>query len=326
VARIALDAMGGDLAPRETVLGAIDATARGVEVVLVGDEPALTRVIEEAEASLPIVHAPETIGMGEDATAAIRTKKGASVTVAARLVAEGEAAGMVSAGSTGAALAASAIVIGRVPGVSRPAIATIFPLGTRTVVLDAGANTEVRPEHLAQFAVMGSVVAKIYLGIEQPTVGLLNIGEEEGKGRDLEKEAHALLKASVGNFVGNVEGRDIGRGVADVFVTDGFTGNVLLKTAEGVARVVGRSVLEALAAEDAPEVQEAAAVILPRMAALRERFDPEAYGGAHLVGVKGTVVIAHGSSTRVAIANALVMAAEGADHGLVAQIEAGLRG
>ena len=326
MARIALDAMGGDHAPRETVLGALDAVGRGVHVVLVGDEDAIRPLLAETGATLPVVHAPETIGMADDPAAAIREKKGASVTVCARLVAEGEADGMVSAGSTGAAMAAAAIVIGRIPGVSRPAIATIFPLGTPTVVLDAGANVEVKPEHLVQFAVMGSVVAEIYLDRELPTVGLLNIGEEAGKGRDLERAAYPLMKERVPRFVGNVEGRDLGRGVADVFVTDGFTGNVLLKTAEGVARVVGRFVLEGLAAETDPAVQEAASLLLPKMMGLRERFDPEAYGGAHLVGVKGTVVIAHGSSTRRAIANALVMAGEGAERGLVARIEAGVRG
>jgi phosphate acyltransferase len=325
MARIALDAMGGDFAPQQTVLGALDAAGRGVDVVLVGDEPVLRRVLAEVGGSLPIVHAPETIEMSDDPASAIREKKGASVTVCARLVSEGEADGMVSAGSTGAAMAAAAILIGRVKGVSRPAIATIFPIGSPTVVLDAGANVEVKPEHLVQFAVMGSVIAEIYLGKEAPTVGLLNIGEEPGKGRELEKEAHALMRAKTPRFVGNVEGRDLGRGTADVFVTDGFTGNVLLKTAEGVARVVGRFVLEGLAAESDPAIQSAAAVILPKMMSLRERFDPEAYGGAHLVGVKGTVVIAHGSSSRRAIANAITMASEGAERGLVGRIEAGLR-
>ena len=327
MARIALDAMGGDFAPQQTVLGAIDAASRGVDVVLVGDEAALRSELEKGSMpDLPVVHAPETIEMGDDPAAAIREKKGASVRVAAMLVSNGEADGMVSAGSTGAAMAAAAIVIGRVPGASRPAIATIFPIGTPTVVLDAGANIDVKAEHLAQFAVMGSVVAEVYLGVEEPTVGLLNIGEEAGKGRDLEREAHALMSAATAGFVGNVEGRDLGRGRADVIVTDGFTGNVLLKTAEGTARAVGRVILETIAAEDDPEVQAAASVILPHIGALREKFDPEAYGGAHLVGVKGTVVIAHGSSSRVAIANALSMAAEGAERGLVARIEAGLSG
>ncbi len=326
MARIALDAMGGDFAPTETVLGALDAAGRGVDVVLVGDEPVLARCLADASGTLPIVHAPETIEMGDDPAAAIREKKGASVTVCARLVSEGSAAGMVSAGSTGAAMAAAAIMIGRVKGVSRPAIATIFPIGSPTVVLDAGANVEVKAEHLLQFAVMGSVMAEIYLGRTAPTIGLLNIGEEAGKGRELEKEAYALMKARTPHFVGNVEGRDLGRGTADVFVTDGFTGNVLLKTAEGVARVVGRYVLEGMAGSADPAVQEAAGVLLPTLMGLRERFDPEAYGGAHLVGVKGTVVIAHGSSTRRAIANALTMAGEGAERDLVGRIEAGLHG
>jgi glycerol-3-phosphate acyltransferase PlsX len=325
--RIALDAMGGDFAPQQTVLGAIDASARGVDVVLVGDEGLLRTELEKAGLDLPIVHAPDVIDMSDDPAAAIREKKGASVSVAARLVSEGKADGMVSAGSTGAAMAAAAIVIGRIPGVSRPAIATIFPLGTPTVVLDAGANIDVKASHLAQFAVMGSVVAEVYLGVVEPTVGLLNIGEEEGKGRDLEREAHQVLSAlATIRFVGNVEGRDLGRGKADVIVTDGFTGNVLLKTAEGSVRAVARVILEAISSDTDPEVQTAAQVILPRLMALRSRFDPEAYGGAHLVGVKGTVVIAHGSSSRVAIANALAMAAEGAERGLVARIEAGLSG
>ncbi|MDP2623283.1 MAG: phosphate acyltransferase PlsX [Actinomycetota bacterium] len=327
MARIALDAMGGDFAPQQTVLGAIDAVARGVDVVLVGDEEPIRAELEKAEGpDLPVVHAPEVIGMSEDPAAAIREKKGSSISVAARLVRDGEAAGMVSAGSTGAAMAAAAIVIGRVAGVSRPAIATIFPLGTPTVVLDAGANLDVKPEHLAQFAVMGSVIAQVYLGVDEPTVGLLNIGEEAGKGRDLEKATFTLMSKQAIRFVGNVEGRDLGRGKADVIVTDGFTGNVLLKTAEGTARAVGRVILEAIAADEDPDVQAASQVILPRLMSLRDRFDPEAYGGAHLVGVKGTVVIAHGSSSRVAIANALAMAAEGAERGLVTRIEAGLRG
>jgi len=327
VARIALDAMGGDFAPQQTVLGAIDALARGVDVVLVGDEGLLRVELERAGGpDLPVVHAPEVVGMAEDPAAAIREKKDSSIRVAARLVSEGEAAGMVSAGSTGAAMAAAAIVIGRISGVARPAIATIFPIGTPTVVLDAGANLDIKPEHLVQFAVMGSVIAQVYLGVDNPTVGLLNIGEEAGKGRELEKETFKLLSEQAIRFVGNVEGRELGRGKADVIVTDGFTGNVLLKTAEGTARAVGRVILENIAADPSPEVQAAAQVILPGLMRLRQQFDPEAYGGAHLVGVKGTVVIAHGSSSRVAIANALAMAAEGAERGLVTRIEAALGG
>lgn len=326
MARIALDAMGGDHAPQQAVLGALDAAERGVDVVLVGDEKALRAELEATGASLAIVHAPEVIDMAEDPAAAIRAKKGASVSVAADLVASGGAVGMVSAGSTGAALAAAAFGIGRIPGVSRPAIATIFPLGTPTVVLDVGANIEVNAGNLAQFAVMGSVVAQVYLGVADPQVGLLNIGEERSKGRDLEKEAFELIEALPLRFAGNVEGRDLGRGIADVVVADGFTGNVLLKTAEGTSLAVGRFIMEALAGAEDPVVQEAAKLVLPLLLQLRERFDPEAYGGAHLVGTRGTVVIAHGSSSRVAIANALVLASEGAEHDLVGRIEAGIRG
>ena len=324
MARIALDAMGGDHAPKQTVLGALDAAERGVDVVLVGDESMLGAELEAAGRSLPIIHAPEAIDMAEDPAAAIRAKKGASVRVASELVSSGETVGIVSAGSTGAALAAAAFMIGRIAGVDRPAIATIFPLRSPTVVLDVGANIEVKPEHLAQFAVMGSVVAQVYLNIENPRVGLLNIGEEEAKGRDLEKQAFKLIKELSLDFIGNVEGRDLGTETVDVVVTDGFTGNVLLKTAEGTAIAVGRFVLEALASAEDLDVQEASQVVLSHFLELREKFDPEAYGGAHLVGTKGTVVIAHGSSSRVAIANALDLASEGAERDLVGRIEVGL--
>lgn len=326
MARIALDAMGGDHAPHETVLGALDAAGRGVDVVLVGDQAVLEAHLADLGRRLPVVHAPEVIEMAEDPAAAIRAKRGSSVKVAADLVAAGEAVGMVSAGSTGAALAAAAFVIGRIDGVARPAIATIFPLGTPTVVLDVGANLDVRPEHLAQFAVMGSVVAEVYLGVDEPGVGLLNIGEEDVKGRDVEKEAFGLIRAAPVRFVGNVEGRDLGTGVADVVVSDGFTGNVLLKTAEGTARAVGRSVVDALDTVVDEAVRNAAAVVQPHLLDLWEKINPEAYGGAHLVGVRGTVVIAHGSSSRVAVANALQLASEGAERDLVGRIESGLRG
>ena len=326
MARIALDAMGGDRAPQQMVLGALDAIERGVDVVLVGDESTLEAELEAAGGILPIVHAPEVIDMAEDPATAIRVKKRASVTVASELVASGEAGGMVSAGSTGAALAAAVFMIGRIVGVARPAIATIFPLGSPTVVLDVGANIDVKPEHLAQFAVMGSVVAQVYLNIPNPRIGLLNVGEEETKGRVLEKDALKLISRLPLRFVGNVEGRDLGSDVTDVVVTGGFVGNVLLKTAEGTARVVGRFVLEALTSVEDPEIQAAARVVLPYLLELRKKFDPEAYGGAHLVGTKGTVVIAHGSSSRVAVANALALASEGVERDLVGRIEAGLGG
>jgi glycerol-3-phosphate acyltransferase PlsX len=321
MARIAIDAMGGDLAPREIVLGAIAALEHDAEVVLVGDPAPIRAVLSDVGVDAPVVPATELIAMGEDPAAAIREKKDASVSVAARLVAAGEADGMVSAGSTGAALAAAVFGIGRIPGVSRPGIATILPIERPTVVLDAGANLAVKPEHLAQFAVMGAVMASIYLGYEDPAVGLLNIGSEAGKGRDLEKEAFALLEAAPIRFVGNVEGNDLGTPVADVLVTDGFTGNVLLKTVEATARGVGRMALEALTGDGDPSTSAAVETVMPRIAELQARLDPEAYGGAHLLGARGTVVICHGSSTRVAVANAVTLAAEGAARGMVATIE-----
>ncbi len=320
MARVVVDAMGGDHAPGEIVRGAIDAAGEGVEVVLVGDRAQIAPLLDRFDSDLPVVHAGEVIEMHEDPARAVREKKDSSIMVAARLVKEEEAEAVISAGSTGATLAAAAFVIGRLTGVSRPAIASVFP--TREVVLDVGANLEVRPLNLAQFGVMGSAVAKVFLDIEEPGVGLLNIGEEAGKGRDLEKEAHDLLAQSDGiTFVGNVEGRDLGRGRADVFVTDGFTGNVLLKTGEGTSRAMFRFLLEAMQEE---KYQAALAELMPAFMGLRQMIDPETIGGAHLVGTKGVVVIAHGASSHRAIANAVVMAADGASHGLVDLIADGI--
>ncbi len=280
-------------------------------------------LLEAENADLPIVNATEVISMEDDPTSAIREKKDASVSVAARLVQTGDAAGMVSAGATGAALAAAAFIIGRLPGVSRPAIGSLFPAGDGIVVIDVGANVECTPAHLAQFAIMGSALATTYLGKDAPRVGLLNIGEEEGKGRDLEKEAFALLAAAPIQFVGNVEGHDLATNKADVFVTDGFTGNVLLKTSEGAARFLAHVTTEVLLGDADPDLAQALA---GRFAEMKERIDPESYGGAHLVGTHGTVVIAHGSSSRVAVANALRMAAEGAARDLPGRVAAGLGG
>ena len=227
---------------------------------------------------------------------------------------------MVSAGSTGASLASAAFIIGRLHGVSRPAIASIFPTGH--IILDAGANLDVRPEHLVQFAVMGTAVAAVHAGLEDARVGLLNIGEEDGKGRELEKRAFDLLEAAPGvNFIGNVEGRELANNTVDVFVTDGFTGNVLLKTGEGVGLALYQILLEALGAE---EYREPLQELMPVFRALRLRLDSESVGGAHLVGVRGVVVIAHGSSSRVAIGNAVAMAADGVKRGLVDRIAAGI--
>ena len=318
--RVVVDAMGGDSAPGEVVRGAVSAAEDGHEIVLAGDADRIAPLLQKLGTDLPIVQASQVIEMEDDPARAIREKKDASILVAARLVADGEADALVSAGSTGAALAAAAFVIGRLPGVSRPAIASVFPTGD--VILDAGANIDVRPEHLLQFAVMGTAIGQVYSGLENPRVGLINIGEEAGKGRDLDKQAHALLTDASGiNFVGNVEGRDLGTGTVDIFVTDGFTGNVLLKTVEGTVRAFYRMLLEALKAD---EYQEALGTLLPAFMNLRAYVDPENIGGAHLLGSKGVVVISHGSSSRVAIANAIEMAAEGAREGLTDRIAAGI--
>jgi glycerol-3-phosphate acyltransferase PlsX len=320
VPRIAVDAMGGDRAPHEIVQGAGLAAGRGIEVILVGHTERLKPIVRDLDADLPVVHASEVIEMADDPAAAIREKKDSSIAVAARLVRNGDADGMVSAGSTGGVMAAAAFIIGRLPGIARPAIASVFPTGH--IVIDAGANLECRPHHLVQFAVMGAAVATVYHSRMNPRVGLLNIGEEDGKGRDLEKDAFALLAAAPAvNFVGNVEGRDLANDTADVFVTDGFTGNVLLKTSEGVGRALYRMILTALSTE---EYQESLTTLAPVFFDLRHRLDPESVGGAHLVGTKGVVVISHGSSTRVAIDNAVGMAADGVEKGLIARISEGI--
>ena len=323
MARIALDAMGGDNAPAETVAGAIEASHRGVDVVLVGAKETLASELSAHDADLPIIDAPDTIAMGDDPAKALREKPSSSISVGARLVADGEVGGVVSAGSTGAMMAAAAIIVGRVKGVARPSIATIFPTPeSPTLVLDSGANPDVNESQLYQFAVMGSIASEALLGIANPRVGLLSIGEEKGKGRAIEKAAYELLEASDLNFVGNVEGRDVGTNRVDVIVTDGFTGNVFLKTTEGTARLVSAYVAEELAGLSESARSEA----LPALKRVADRLDYETYGGGHLLGVRGAVVISHGSSTRRSIANALVMARDGVESEIPARIAAQLAG
>ena len=322
MARVALDAMGGDFAPREIVLGAVAASADGYDAVLVGDDVQLRAVLSEVNADLPVVHASQSIGMADDPARAIRDQPDSSIVVAANLVKSGSADALVSAGSTGAVLAAAAIIIGRIPGVSRPSIASVFPTtGSHTILLDSGANPDCKPEHLVQFGVMGSLLAEIYLDCPEPRVGLLSIGEERGKGRDLERAAYEGLDVHPRvNFVGNVEGRDLASDVADVFVTDGFTGNVLLKTTEGVI-----TMMFGMLTQQFGELPEAAAADAMRvMGGLGRQLSAEVAGGAHLIGSKGVVVICHGSSSALAIRNAVEMAADGADRGLVAELTARL--
>ncbi len=318
---IALDAMGGDRAPAEVVAGAVEAAAEGIETILVGDEPRLKLELAGLGADLPVVHARDLVTMDDDPARALREKPDSSISVAARLVRDGVAGALVSAGSTGAAMAAAAIVIGRSPGVQRPTIASVFPTpDSPTLLLDSGANPEVKPEHLVQFALMGSVAAEVFFGMDKPRVGLLNIGEEPGKGRALEKESYVLLNAAPINFVGNIEGRDLALDRADVIVTDGFVGNIFLKTTEGVAQMVLALVMEALDGLDSTILSKVATSLQP----VQQRLDYEHTGGAHLLGVEGVVVIAHGSSSRIAIVNALRQARNGIARDLVSRVTARL--
>ena len=321
MARIAVDAMGTDRGPAEIVAGAVLAAEAGFDVTVVGDKAIVEPLLDGAPDTVGVVHAPDVIEMDEDPARALRDKPDSSVVTAAKLVREGEADGMVVAGSTGAALAASTIVIGRISGVLRPAIAAAIPAPNHSAtMIDAGANPDVRPEHLLQFGVMGALIAEIIHGVESPRVGLLNIGAERSKGRDIEREAYRLLEESGLNFVGNVEGGDIANNGADVFVTDGFTGNVALKTIEGTGLYsIGliRNALEDLSDEAEAGAREAVAAAL-------ERMNPDQYGGAHLIGTKGAVVIAHGSSSRVAIASAVRVGAQAVDGEIVSRLEAGL--
>ena len=323
MARIALDVMGTDRGPAEIVAGAIMAAGVGHEMVLVGHREVIEPELTAKGADLEVVHAPDVVGMGEDPAKAVRDKPRSSIMVASRLVASGDADALVSAGSTGATMTAASIVIGRLEGVQRPAIATPIPRasGFPTLILDAGANLEVKPAHLVRFAVMGALVAEIVYAIDRPRVGLLNIGEEPSKGREVERSAFRLLEEAPVNFVGNIEGGDIPGDVADVVVTDGFTGNVVLKTMEGTAGLVLALVSDAFGRHPSGSPGDMTSVIEE----VRMMIDPElCAGGAYLLGTRAGVVIGHGSSSRNAVFNAVRLAAEGVKGGLAERMERGL--
>ena len=314
--RVAVDAMGGDRGPEAVVEGALAARADGIEPVIFGAAGLDTR-------GLDLIVTTQVVGMDDKPADVLRTKEDSSLVRAVQAVADGEADAVVSPGNTGAMLAAGLVQIRRLQGVRRPAIAVPIPAKNGPCVLvDAGANADCRPEHLLQFATMGAVFAEEILGLAQPTVRLLSIGEEAEKGNQLTLETHALLAASDLNFQGNAEGRDILEGAADVLVTDGFTGNVALKTLEGTIR----SVLGGLRAEIEASTTTKLGGLLIRPAArrLRARLDPDTYGGAYLLGLKGLVVIAHGNSSPTAIANATRLAARGVEHDVVGRLAARL--
>jgi phosphate acyltransferase len=322
---IAVDAMGGDHAPGAIVAGALAAASEGTPILLVG--PADLK--ERADiGDLPLLEAGEVIEMHEDAGRAVRRKKDSTLVRAAEAVRDGQASAMISAGNTGATMASALLRMGRIKGVSRPAIATPIPVPGHqpTVLLDAGANAECQPEWLLQFAQMGAVFARDRYGIDQPRIGLLSIGEEASKGTPLVKETHALLSgsdaltAAGARFVGNVEGRDVMTPDVDVVVTDGFTGNVVLKTLEGGMRTLVSAIFEAFGTS--PETQAASEVLIPALLPLYGTLDPDNTGGAMLLGVDGLCLISHGSSSATAVVNAVRVAAELHDHGVVDALRA----
>ena len=301
---IAVDAMGGDRAPGEIVAGAHQAAEAGFPVVLIGPEGL------EGAGDLRLIVASEVIEMDDDPASSVRKKRDSTLVRAAEAVRDGKASAMISAGNTGATMASALLRMGRIKGVHRPAIATPVPVpgSTPTVLLDAGANAEVQADWLVQFAVMGSVYARKRYGIENPKVGLLSIGEEPGKGDTLRKEAYDLLAVAPGiNFIGNVEGRDIMTDTVDVVVTDGFTGNVVLKTLEGTLRGVIKALFEAITQ---PEYKEHADALMPALLPMYATFDPENTGGAILLGIDGVCIISHGSSTSRAMVNGIKVAQE----------------
>jgi glycerol-3-phosphate acyltransferase PlsX len=306
--RIAVDALGGDNAPHEIIAGALSA-AEGLprdELLLVGEPDSIEpEVGPDPPANISLRSSGQAVGMDEEPSAAIRAHPDASVAVAAGMVRDGEADAFFSAGNTGATVAAALLKMGRLEGCRRPAIATVLPFPSRVLLLDAGATVSCRAQDLLNFAILGGVFAKSYFGLDgEARVGLINVGEEPGKGNDLAKEAHRLMDESGIRFVGNVEGRDIPSGAADVLVTDGFTGNVVLKTAEGVAREILGMVHSAMTGDVVSKL--AAGILRPQLLGVRDTVDPEEYGGSFLLGVRGPVVIGHGNSQATGVENALL--------------------
>src|SRR6201997_2936413 len=326
---IALDAMGSDRAPRPEIEGAVHAARHfGTRVLLVGPEQQLKAELNRyrwtSQLPLEIVHASEVITMEDKAAQAVRSKRDSSMRVGLRLVREGRAAGFVTAGNTGAAMAAAKMILGALPGVDRPALAAVFPtaIGTGAMLLDVGANVDCEPHNLEQFALMGEIYIRSIFGTRRPTVGLLSIGEEETKGNQLTRESFQLIKQLPINFVGNVEGRDLYNGNVDVIVADGFVGNVALKISEGVVNLVRSALKEALRATITRQV----GYLLSRSAFsdFKKRLDHTEYGGAPLLGLKGVCIITHGSSNANAIKNAIRVASEFSERGSNGSIERGL--
>ncbi|HEX4714735.1 MAG TPA: phosphate acyltransferase PlsX [Ktedonobacteraceae bacterium] len=329
--RVALDAMGGDHAPGEIVLGAVEAAREyGIGVYLVGKEDLLKAELAKHETQgldLPILHTDDVIPMDEHDPARAARNKNTSMVRALQLVKDGEAVGAVSAGNSGAMMAASLFTLKRLPGVERPALGGVFPTKDGTcLVIDMGANTDCKPEYLQQFAIMGSIYMERIFNVNAPRVALLANGEEESKGNEQVQFAHQMLKGSASslglNFIGNVEGRDIPTGGADVIVCDGFVGNVVLKLSEGLSETL-IDLIKAQIASDLPG-KLAGAVVRPRLRKLVKRLDYAEYGGVPLLGVNGAAIISHGRSKARAIKNALRVAHQTADTNVAGAITEGL--
>ncbi len=319
---VAVDAMGGDKAPEVVLAGVADALAEfpGLEVLLCGLPEVVEPFAQEHE-RCEAVACSQVIGMEEHPAQAFKAKPDSSIVVACKLVKEGRADAFYSAGSTGACFTAATMVIRRAPGVSRPALCTRVPSPNRqTVMCDVGANADCKPEYLVQFARMAQLYAKEVYGVESPKVCLLNIGEEETKGSTFAQEAHALLKQELPGFAGNCEGRDILAGTCDVVVTDGFTGNVALKTLEGVGSTLFGEFGRVLMAS--PEAQKAAAVLMPSIHQLKSSIDPDTFGAAPVLGLRKPVFIGHGSSSPLAVKNSLALALRSVESGLSEKITA----
>jgi phosphate acyltransferase len=323
---IAVDAMGSDRAPKPEIEGAIAAVRQGLagKIILVGPEPLLREELAAhptAADLFEIAHASEVISMHDKVATAVRSKRDSTLRVGLRLVREGKAAGFVSAGNTGAVMATAKMVLGALPGVDRPALAAVFPTatGNPAVMVDVGANVDTKPHNLVQFAIMGEIYSRNIFGVEHPRVGLLSIGEEEGKGNDLTRETLPLLKRLPLNFLGNVEGRDLYNGKADVVVCDGFIGNVALKVSEGLVETIRGMLKDSLQETLTRQV----GYLLSRRAytEFKKRLDYSEYGGAPLLGLKGICIVSHGSSNSNAIKNAIRVAAESADSHLNERIE-----
>jgi len=321
--RIAIDAMGGDHAPEEIVAGAILAANEypDATLTLYGDETRVRALLRGPGAQrIAVVHSPSAVPMDQHASQALRSADQTSLGMAVLAVKSGDMDAVVSAGNSGAFLAIALVKLRTIEGVARPAIATVWPaVNGPTVLLDSGANVDCRPEWLEQFGVMGSAYASAVLGIERPKVALLSIGEERTKGNSLVLEASALLEAAPVNFIGNIEGKDMFHNVADVVVADGFVGNVLLKTAEGMVSAMGAVIKDTLLGGNA--VTKLGALLLaPALRGLRRRFDYETYGGAPLLGLRGNCIYTHGRVSRVGIKHAIATAITEAEHDVVGRI------